>query len=281
VIHAKFSRAAVVLLVLALSVPFAASAQAQTIPGADWSPAAGAVGDNTLQGFIDQPTPGRAIAAGASFTVSGWVVDTSAQGWAGVDGVQIMLGSTQLAQAAIALPRSDVANALGNPFFAASGFNAVVSKALPAGSQTLTVVAHTPGKGSWSKQVTVNVAGGGAPVSSTAAAASGLVLRIVSPTSDDLIVSNNNGTISGITYDTRTRAETGIGVDRVSAYLDGPRGTTGSQNLGDATFNGDTFTINWEPSRYNHVQHHILWVYARSAVTGEEVLVQEEINIAH
>jgi hypothetical protein len=276
----KTLRAAVLLLVVASSAPLAASAQAQALPGGGWSPAAGAAGDNTLVGFIDQPASGASIPAGASFTLGGWVVDTSADGWAGVDGVQVVLGSTLLAQAAIALPRPDVASALGNPFFAASGFHAVINSALPGGSQTLTIVAHTPGRGSWSKQVTVNVGGGGV-VSSGNAAASGLVLTIVSPTSDDLIVGNNNGVISGVAFDTRTRAELGVGVDRVQAYLDGARGTTGSQFLGEATFNGNAWTINWQPTRFNHVQHHILWVYARSSVTGEEALVQEEINIAH
>jgi hypothetical protein len=280
--HLKTLRAALFLLMLASSLPMAASAQAQPLPGGDWSPAAGAAGDNTLVGFIDQPASGAPIAAGASFTVSGWVVDTSADGWAGVDGVQVVLGSNVLAQAAVALPRPDVGNALGNPFFAASGFNAVVGTALPGGTQTLTVVAHTPGKGSWSKQVTVNVGGGaGGGVSPGTAANSGLVLKIVSPSPDDLIVANNNGTISGIAYDTRTRADLGVGVDRVQAYLDGPRGTTGSQALGDATFNGNQWSISWQPTRYNHVSHHILWVYARSSVTGEEALVQQEINIGH
>jgi hypothetical protein len=265
---------------LLLSTVSVEAAQAQTPPGGDWAPAAGANGDNTLVGFIDQPASGASIPGGGSFTVSGWVVDTSAEGWAGVDGVQVTLDSTVLAQAAVAQNRPDVAAALGNPFYAASGFNAVVSSALPAGTQTLSVVAHTPGKGSWSKAVTVNVAGGGGPVNASTGN-TGLVLRIVSPTPDDLIVANNNGTITGLAYDTRTRAELGIGVDHVQAYLDGARGTAGSQFLGDATFNGDTWTITWQPTRFNHVQHHILWVYAHSNVTGEEALVQEEINIAH
>jgi hypothetical protein len=279
--HLRLFRAACVLLVLALSLAAAAAAQAQALPGGQWSPAAGAAGDNTLVGFVDQPTSGASIAAGASFTVSGWVVDTTAEGWAGVDGVQVLLGSTVLAQAAVGISRPDVANVLANPFFASSGFNAVVGTALPGGAQTLTIVAHTPGRGSWSKQVSVNVGGGGGVVSAASAASAGLVLRIISPTADDLIVANNNGTITGTTYDTRTRAELGIGVDRVQAYLDGPRGTTGSQFLGDATFNGDTFSISWQPTRFNHVTHHVLWVYAHSNVTGEEALVQEEINISH
>ena len=269
------------LMVLALSVPLAGPAQAQSLPGGDWSPAAGAAGDNTYVGFVDQPASGASIPGGASFNVSGWIVDTSADGWAGIDGVQVLLGSSVLAQAAVAQNRPDVAAALNNPFFAASGFQAVISTAIPAGQQTLTVVAHTPGKGSWSKQVTVNVGGGGGPVGVPAGATTGLVLKIVSPTSDDLIVANNNGTITGLAYDTRTRAELGIGVDHVSAYLDGPAGQAGSQFLGDATFNGDTWTITWQPTHFNHVQHHILWVYAHSNVTGEQALVQEEINIAH
>jgi hypothetical protein len=274
-------RAVGVLMGVALSVSVAAAAQAQAVPGGDWSPAAGASGDNTLVGFIDQPGSGASIPGGASFTVSGWVVDTSADGWAGIDGVQVAMGSTMLAQATIAQNRPDVAAALNNPFYAASGFTAVVSMALPAGPQTLSVVAHTPGRGSWSKSLTVNVGGGGGPVAAAAAASSGLVLKISSPTSDDLIVANSNGIITGLAYDTRTRAELGIGVDHVQAYLDGARGTAGSQFLGDATFNGDTWTINWAPTQWNHVQHHVLWVYAHSNVTGEEALVQEEINIAH
>jgi hypothetical protein len=267
-------------MALALSVPAAASVQAQSQPAGGWSPAAGAVGDNTYVGYIDQPASGATIASGASFTVSGWVVDTTAEGWAGIDGVQVMLGGTLLTNAAIALNRPDVAAALGNPFYANSGFHATVSTALPAGSQTLTVVAHTPSKGSWSQQVTVNVGAPTGPVLVAPNATSGIVLRIISPTPDDVIVATTNGAIYGVAYDTRTRPELGIGVDRVQAYLDGARGTAGSQYLGDATFNGTNWTIVWSPTRYNQVRHHILWVYARSNVTGEEALVQQEINIS-
>lgn len=279
--HDGLLRGGGLLLVVALSAMLVTSAQAQSLPGGGWSPAAGAVGDNTYLGFIDRPAEGASITAGASFTVSGWVVDTTAEGWAGIADVQVMLGTTVLGHAAVGLSRPDVAAALGNPFFTNSGFNATIASGLPGGSQTLTVVAHTPDKGSWSKTVTVNVAGGGAPTVVAQGGTSGIVLRITSPTPDDLIVANNNGLISGIAYDTRTRAETGIGIDRVEAFLDGPRGVAGSQPLGEAVFVGDTWSIMWKPTQFNHVQHHILWVYARSSVTGEEVLVQQEINIAH
>jgi hypothetical protein len=114
----------------------------------------------------------------------------------------------------------------------------------------------------------------------TPGASTGLVLKIISPTTSDIVPSNNNGTIYGVAYDTRTRPELGIGVDKVSAYLDGPRGTAGSQFLGDATFNGTNWSIPWEPTRFNTVRHHILWVYAHSLVTGEEVVIQQEINLS-
>jgi hypothetical protein len=240
------------------------------------------VGDNTYQGFIDQPASGATLAAGAPFQVSGWVVDTTAQGWAGIDDVQVLLGTTSLGHLAVAQNRPDVASALGNPFFAASGFGGTISAALPAGAQTLTVVAHTPAKGSWAKQVTVNVGGsGGSAAGAAAAPSSGLVVRIISPSPSDTVVANNNGTIYGVAYDTRTTANQGSGVDRVQLYLDGPRGQAGSQALGDATLNGTTWSLNWEPTRYNKVQHHILWVYAHSAVTGEEALIQQDINLSH
>jgi hypothetical protein len=272
-----------VLLVLALSVSVltgAVAVQAQSMPGAGWSPAAGAVGDNTYEGFIDQPVSGATIAAGASFTVSGWVVDTTAEGWSGIDGVQVMLGSNVLANLAVGVSRPDVAAALNNPFYGNSGFNGVVASALPTGAQTLTVVAHTPNKGSWSKSVQVNVSGSAGPVVTTGTGTTGIVLRIISPTADDLVLPNNNGTINGTAYDTRTRAELGVGVDRVSLYLNGARGTAGSQFLGDAVQNGTNWSLAWEPTKYDGVQHNILWVYAHSSVTGEEALLQQDLFFA-
>jgi hypothetical protein len=192
-----------------------------------------------------------------------------------------MLGSTLLTNATIGLSRPDVAAALGNPFFANSGFSGMVSTALPAGSQTLTVVAHTADKGAWQKQVQVNVSGSAGPVVTGGTATTpGIVLKIISPTPDDLVLPNNNGTINGIAYDTRTRAELGVGIDRVSLYLNGARGTAGSHSLGDAVQNGPNWTLAWEPTNFDSVQHNILWVYAHSSVTGEEVLLQQDLFFA-
>ena len=80
------------LLVLAVAGPVSA----QEVPGGGgWSPAAGAAGDNTYQGFIDAPSAGANVPLGSSFRVSGWFVDTTAEGWAGADGVQVLNGSTR------------------------------------------------------------------------------------------------------------------------------------------------------------------------------------------
>jgi hypothetical protein len=269
----------ILLIACVLALANVSSGAAQTLPGSEWQPAAGASGDNTFEGFIDQPSAGTNIASGASFQVSGWIVDTTAEGWSGIDDVQVMLGSTSLAHLAAGQSRPDVASALGNPFFGSAGFAGTVSTALPGGTQTLTVVAHTPGKGSWSKSVTVNV-GGSSGATPAAASATGLVLRVISPAPDDVVTSNNNGTIFGLAYDTRTSAQQGSGVDRVQLYLDGPRGTAGSQNLGDASLSGTNWSLSWQPTKFNGVRHHILWVYAHSAVTGEEVLVQQDINLS-
>jgi len=267
----------VVVCALSVAVPV----QAQEVPGGGgWAPAAGAAGDNTYQGFVDRPADGASFPLGASFHVSGWIVDTLAEGWAGIDDVQVFNGSTSLAHGSVANARPDVAAATGNPFWAASGFDVLVpGGAVQAGPANLTVVAHTPGKGSWSKPVSVAISGGGAV--QTSAVSSGLVLTIVIPGSNENVQANHDGHVRGVAYDTRTRAELGVGVDRVQVFLDGPRGTDGSQDLGIAAQTANTWSLAWEPTKFDHVMHHVLWVYARSSVTGEERLANQEVNIVH
>jgi hypothetical protein len=263
----------VAVCALSLAAPGAA---AQTIPGGDWSAGPGAAGDNIYNGFVDNPTAGASISPGASFRVSGWIVDTAAEGWAGIDDVQVLNGGTLLGHVAVGVSRPDVAAATGNPYWANAGFDGIVPSTGLSGAVTLTVAAHTPGKGTWTKQVAVNVGSGGGV---TTAANTGLVLTIIFPSPSDEIVANDNGTIRGTAYDTRTRAELGVGVDRVEVDLDGPRGQAGSQPLGIAVQTGNTWALAWQPTQYDHVKHHILFVYAHSSVTGEERLLNQEITL--
>src|SRR5579871_6887729 len=76
----------------ALVLTAAPQAAAQSA-GSGWQPGPGAVQDNTYNGFIDAPTNGATVPGSGAFNVSGWFVDTTADGWAGADNVQVWLGS--------------------------------------------------------------------------------------------------------------------------------------------------------------------------------------------
>src|SRR5229473_3976373 len=158
--HTLLAWLSVAALVGAVSAPASVSAD----PFSTWTPDPGAAGDNTYSGFIDVPPANTQVPTG-NFQVAGWFVDTTAQGWAGADDVQVFQGTMDgggkmLAKAFFAQSRPDVAAALGNPYWAASGFNATIpASSLPTGGQTLSVYAHTPAKAWWYKQVQVNVSG--------------------------------------------------------------------------------------------------------------------------
>jgi hypothetical protein len=113
---------------------------------------------------VETPRAGQQIQAGANVLVSGWAADTTAQGWAGFDQMQVYNGDrasgTKLADGNVGQNRPDVADAIGSNF-AKSGFSAVVpSSALNAGPATLTVYLHTASKGWIYKQVSINTAAG-------------------------------------------------------------------------------------------------------------------------
>ncbi len=175
-----------------------------------------------------------------SFTVAGWFFDKTAQGWAGADDVEVWQGTMdgggrQLVKLNFAQNRPDVAGAESNPSAAPSGFNGVVPpNSLGLGPQTLSVYAHTPGKGWWFKQVnvTVSTAAPAAPVASTSGSALPVV-GIERPKDGEQVLTKNDYDISGFALD--KTAASGCGVDRVSVYL-GAR-DSGGQFLGDAELN--------------------------------------------
>ena len=106
------------------------------------------------------------------------------------------------------------------------------------------------------------------------------MLTVAEPTPGVEVPGTNDGLVRGQAYDTRTRPELGAGVNRVQVYLDAQRDLPGSQFLGDAVINGTEWSLHWEPTKWNTVKHHVMFVYARSAVTGEERLVVLEIDIS-
>lgn len=278
-------------IVGALLVPGFASAD----PLTSWSPGPNAIGDDTYQGFIDVPTMNATVSTG-NFTLSGWFVDSQADGWAGADDVEIWQGMMDgggrlLVKALFAQNRPDVASALGNPFWAASGFSGVVpAGALGTGGQTLSVYAHTPGKGWWFKQVQVNVSGSAA--SAPAPSVSGgapPILVLESPNQGTSFTTKQTFDLIGYALDppaAPNQGSQGSGIDQVSVYADAPREDNGillgnadlafSDAAAQSKFGNQFANSGWrftvKPTEF-HSGVHNLFIYAHSVVTGKENLV--------
>jgi hypothetical protein len=168
--------------------------------------------------------------------------------------------------------RPDVAAAMRNLYWSASGFDAVApAGVIPVGPASLSVYVHSPARGWWYQSVPI-------PVVPTAP---GLTIRLLVPGHDDIDPPVTEWQIRGTAYDTRTTAQQGVGVDRVQVYLDGEHGVAGSQFLGEAYPDAQTlWSVTFALTRYDRVPQHFLYVYARSAVTGGERLITQEFTIS-
>jgi hypothetical protein len=122
-----------------------------------WTAGPDAVGSSTYVGRVDTPRIGAVISTANGLLVSGWAVDTTARGWAGVDGVDLYAGDkanggTKLGSGSVGLPRPDIGDILGSSF-TNSGFSMVVPPSawanIPAGNVELRLYIHTPSKGTW------------------------------------------------------------------------------------------------------------------------------------
>lgn len=285
-------RLLLILCVLGVQLLPAAPAAAQSQPPqlltSGWLPGPNADGFATYAGAVDQPT------SATSTQLTGWVVDTSAQGWSGIDDVQIWDGLMQagghlIVHPAFQLDRPDVAAALGNPFFASSGFAGSFAASPFGHPNSLYVYAHTPAKGWWYLQVIVGVA--------TAPSAVAPTLNVEVPTSLATVHSNAAFTMRGFAFDPAAGPDQGTGVDRIQVYLDGDRGSgiyIGDAKLGEfdkyaAAASGGRFpNAGWEltfqpnswMSSISDNQLTRMTVYARSSVTGAETKVQTTIVIS-
>ncbi|MBV9329901.1 MAG: hypothetical protein JO352_39875 [Chloroflexi bacterium] len=262
-----------------------AAAQAVSLTTTIWLPGPNSAGLSTLSGTVDQPQ------SATTAQLSGWVVDTTAQGWSGIDTVQVWnglmdAGGQQLSTAVLQLNRPDVATSLGNPYYASSGFSANVPSSTFASGNILYIYAHTPDKGWWYQQV----------LSSGAAAGymAGPRLDLETPTTLATVHSNQAYTIRGTAYDPLADPSKTTGVDRVQVYLNGDRKT--GIYIGDATLGlydkfsqqagrGDAgFQLTFQPDSWmsSPIDNQIiqLTVYAHSSVTGSESSVRQSIIIS-
>jgi hypothetical protein len=285
-------------LLAALLGPAAASADTFS----SWTPGPDAALDNTYDGFIDTPSMSATVPTG-NFTVAGWFVDTTAQGWAGADDIQVWQGTmdgggNMLAKATIAQSRPDVAAATGNPFWDGSGFGAVVpAGALSAGPQTLSIYAHTGGKGWWYKQVQVNVSSSAPSAAPPPTVSGGALPTIVveQPSSGTNIPTKNTYTMMGYAVDpaaTPDQGSQGSGIDHVYVYMD-KEPENGGTFVGDADlafsdpaaaskfgpqFQNAGWRLTFKPTNF-HSGAHQLFVYAHSVVTGKTNLETIGIGI--
>lgn len=235
---------------------------------AGWQAGPGAALENTFVGHVDEPANGAGVPGDGSFAVRGWFVDTTAQGWAGADDVQVWLGSMDgggqmLADAWFAQPRPDVASVLGNGEWINSGFVAALpGSAVPSGAQTLYVYAHTPGKGWWFQ--TVSVTGG--------TAGGGPVLKIVNPQPEEIVSTKSNYTITGQVAD-----PTNITID---VWINGERGVKYSVDLGTTTPDaGGNWQVTFTPTHFPSDRNN-LYVYATNKVTRQETLASVGFTIS-
>ena len=269
---------ALALAAAAVLGPSTRSALAQEEVAA-WRAGPDATGSNTYLGFVEQPSDGQAT-GGAPFVISGWLVDKTAQGWAGFDQVQIYngqmgAGGTLLASAAVGLDRPDVASATGNDYWSQSGFSAQVpGSALQPGAYVLQLYGHTPAKGWWYTTFYLGVS-----PSATASLAGPPTVSINRPSAEENIPATKTSyAISGSAADPQAGAGNS-GIDQVTVYLNGPRGDGRAAFLGNATITGTDWSLTFAPNLYQWGPTSI-YVYAHSAITGQESQKTEFISIS-
>jgi hypothetical protein len=273
-------------LALALGVTSVA-AQSTAQPSSSqpaWSAGPGATTSDTYEGSVDSPTAGSSISGGSTLNVDGWFVDTTAQGWAGADQVEVFLGQmgsggTQLAQGVVAESRPDVGSATGNAYWTNSGFDVQVpTTSLPAGNQTLDVYLHTPAKGWWFEPVTVDVSGAATASSTTPAQASAATgapqVTVTSPAENQNVLTSGDFTITGNATEPGAAASD---IDRVEVWIDGERDS--GTLLGDTTPASDgSWSMTFTPTKFAST-HSNLYVYAHSKSTGQETETVRGFNI--
>jgi len=258
--------------------------------GSGWTPGPNAPASaNTFTGVIDSPSKGATIPTSGAVSVNGWFVDTTAQGWAGADDVQLFSGQmgnggTMLGKGVVGENRPDVAAALNNPYWAASGFSVTVpATALASGPNTLGVYLHTPGKGWWYEPLNVTASASAAPQSApgttttttSTTATNAPQVTVDDPTENqDISTRNGDHTISG------TVSSPGASVsdiDRIEVWINGER-DSGTQ-LGTTTPLSDgSWSLAFTPTHFAST-HTNLYVYAHSKSTGKETETVRGFNI--
>jgi hypothetical protein len=230
---------------MALSTSLTGFAQSAPSLGS-WAAGPDAKGANTYIGRVESPSRGQRVSTSANLLVSGWAADTTAQGWAGISGVEVWnapkdKGGTQLATGTVGLSRPDVADALGG--FGTAGFSATIpASAMQSlgGVSPLFVYILTPSKGSWYKTVTINASAG-----ATLAFPTDPVIGFLRPIDGEIISQKqvtSKYSLYGFALDrnsitdpnSQTLGPSNTGISSVQIYIDGTRGDPNALALGPA-----------------------------------------------
>jgi hypothetical protein len=265
------------LIATTLVVLFASVGAAQTLPGsADWQPAADASGDDTYVGAIDTPANGAVLPIDRLATVSGWFVDTTAQGWAGADDVEIFAGTmdsgTLLTHGSVGLSRNDLVTVTNDPDSASAGWSATIDPGtLPSGSSTISVYLHTPAKGWWFTQVSVTLGPSRGGLSGPPISAGGPLIEVAAPQPNEKVsIHLGNYRITGSVRDPVGGPRA---IDWVEVWLSGERETDTATFLGLANLQTDgTWELDFTPANYPALTSN-LYVYAHSGLTNKTGLL--------
>jgi hypothetical protein len=266
---------AVIGVSVLLGVPAPAGAQ-QGLSHASWQPGPSSSGDNSYVGGVDTPSSGAGLGIDRLARLSGWFVDSSAQGWSGADDLVVYTGTmdsgTSLGHGNVGLPRADVASSLNNPYWSASGWSAVIDPGgMPLGQNTLSIYLHTPSKGWWFTQLVVTVGAGSGSVSGPLQAGGAPIVTVAAPVDGERVSTRlGNYRVTGTVRDPIAGSKA---IDRVQVWLNGERNTEQASYIGDADVASDgSWGIDFGPSHYPGITSN-MYVYAHSDVTNKTTLV--------
>jgi hypothetical protein len=227
-------------------------------------------------GGIDTPAAGAALAIDRLATLSGWFVDTSAEGWTGADDLQVFSGvmgggGTSLGHGTLGLPRSDIAASLNNAYWSAAGWSAVIDPgALALGDNTLSVYVHTPAKGWWFTQLAVAVVPSGGGISGLLPGAAPPILSVAAPVQDERI--SIHLPVYRVTGTARDPVAGARAIDRVQVWLNGEQNTDNASFIGDADIATDgSWELDFSPWKFTPLTSN-MYVYAHSDLSNRTTL---------
>ena len=254
-----------------------------------WQPGQGAAGDNTYLGVIDAPSNGSNVSLNGPLNVNGWFVDTTAEGWAGVDDVQVFLGTmdsgTSLGHASIGVsrptwPRRGATRTGRPPAGKPRSIRARFRQARTRSSCTPT----RRRKGWWGLPVAVEVkqvtTSTGEPLAPAPALQGAPPMVSVGVPRENEIVSTRTRIfpMSGTASDPANGGARGV--DWVEVWLNGEANSDNGVILGVADLNSDgTWSLPFDPGSHLPIPTN-LYVYAHSRVTGKKTLIVRHFFLA-